>query len=106
MFLKKWLQTNINDIEKKVTTDHDHNKYITTQEFNKLTSKHFTARLAQANLASKNDIANFIKKINFDDDLKSLNKKLPQIKQSMYLLKMFLKITDIWLKSFYWSKWL
>ena len=47
-----------------MTTDHDHNKYITTQEFNKLTTETFTARLAQANVASKNDIANFIKRIN------------------------------------------
>ena len=28
-------------------------KYINTQEFNKLTSEHFFARLAQANLANK-----------------------------------------------------
>ena len=33
--------------------------YITTQEFNKLTSENFAVRLKQANLASKNDIANF-----------------------------------------------
>ena len=37
------------------------NIYITTQEFNKLTSEHFSAWLKQANLASKCDIANFIK---------------------------------------------
>ena len=55
--------TKIIKIENKVTTDHDHNKYITTQEFNKLTSENFSASLAQANLASKNDIANFVKKI-------------------------------------------
>ena len=36
------------DIEKKVT-DHVHVKYITTSEFNNLTAKSFTARLAQAN---------------------------------------------------------
>ena len=35
---------------------------MTTQEFNKLTAESFTARLAQANLASKSDIANFVKK--------------------------------------------
>ena len=45
-----------------MTTDHDHDKYITTQEFNKLTSDNFNARIAQANLASKNDIANFVKR--------------------------------------------
>ena len=41
--------------------DHVHDKYITTQEFNKLTVENFAARLKQANLASKNDIADFIK---------------------------------------------
>ena len=35
---------------------------ITTQEFNKLTSENFTAKLKQENLASKNDITNFVKK--------------------------------------------
>ena len=41
--------TKINEIENKVTTDHDHNIYSTTQESNKLTKETFTARLAQAN---------------------------------------------------------
>ena len=40
--------TKVNEIEKK--TEHSHDKYITTQEFNKLTEENFTARLAQANL--------------------------------------------------------
>ena len=34
----------------------NHDKYITTQEFNKLTEENFIARLAQANLGSKNGI--------------------------------------------------
>ena len=34
-------------------TDHDRDKYITTPEFNKLTTGNFAARLVQANLASK-----------------------------------------------------
>ena len=50
------------EIENKITTDHDHDKYITTQEFNKLTSENFATRLVQANLASKNDTANFVRK--------------------------------------------
>ena len=54
--------TIINEIEKKITTDDDHNRCITTQEFNKLTPEYFAARLAQPNLASKSDIANFVKK--------------------------------------------
>ena len=48
--------TKINENEKKITTDYDHDKYITFKEFHKLTSKNFAARLAQANLSSKNDI--------------------------------------------------
>ena len=36
--------------------------YITTQEYHKLTSENFTAILARVNLASKNDIADFVKK--------------------------------------------
>ena len=64
--------TKFREIENKITTDHDHDKYITTQELNKLTSENLNARLKQANLASKNDIANFIKKADFDDKLKNI----------------------------------
>ena len=39
-------------------TNYDRDKYITPPEFNKLTAETFSARLAQANLASKSDIAN------------------------------------------------
>ena len=65
----------MNEIEKKVT-DHDHDNYITTQESNKQTPKSFAARLAQANLASNADIANFVKETDFYDKLKNLNKKV------------------------------
>ena len=41
--------TKIADIEEKIT-DHDHDKYITTPEFNTLAATIFNARLAQANL--------------------------------------------------------
>ena len=56
--------TKINEIEKKIT-DHSHDKYITTPEFNKLTAENFAARLAQANLVAKTD---------FDNKLINLNK--------------------------------
>ena len=36
-----------------MTTDNDHDKNVTTQEFNKLSAENITARLTQANLASK-----------------------------------------------------
>ena len=60
--------TNTNDLVKKLIirhthkiTDHNHDKYINTQEFNKLISDNFADRLKQANLVSKNDIADFTK---------------------------------------------
>ena len=56
--------TKISDIEKKID-DHNHDKYITTQEFNKLTTENFNARLAQENLITKTD---------FDAKLHSLSK--------------------------------
>ena len=51
----------INETEKKIT-DHKHDKYLTTPEFNKLTSESFAAGLNQPNLASKSDITNFAKR--------------------------------------------
>ena len=56
----------------KINTDHDHDIYIATQEFNKLTSENFTARLKHADFAGKNDIVNFVKKISFDKKLKTV----------------------------------
>ena len=41
---KTGYNTKISEIENKITTYHDHGKYITTQEFNKLTAENFTAR--------------------------------------------------------------
>ena len=64
--------TKISEIENKIITDHDHDKYITTPEFNRLTSKNFTARLKQANLASKSDVVNFVKRTRFDEKLKTV----------------------------------
>ena len=63
--------------------DHDHSKYITTQDFNKLTAENFTARLKQANIVAKVDIADFIEKADFDDKLRYFLKQLLQIKQNM-----------------------
>ena len=54
------------EIEKKLT-DHNHDKYITTPEFNKLSAETFAARLAQANLIAKTD---------FDAKLSGLNRKI------------------------------
>ena len=61
----------INEIEKK-TDDHNHDKYITIAEFDKLTSENFAARLKQANLESKSDIANFVNMTDFINKLKDV----------------------------------
>ena len=51
----------ISKIEKKVTTDHDHDKYIATQEL--ILTTNLVVRSAQSNLRSKCDIADFIKNV-------------------------------------------
>ena len=61
---------------KKKITDHDRT----------ITSQNFAPRLAQANLASKNDIANFVKKTDFDDKLKKLNKNVTSNKTKHVLV--------------------
>ena len=60
-------------------TDHNHDKYITTAEFNILVPDVFVVRLAQANLITKTD---------FDVKCQVLTEKLPQVNQNIYLLKM------------------
>ena len=50
------------EIEKKFS-DHNHDKYITTPEFNRLTTKNFKARVEQANLITKTDLHTELKKI-------------------------------------------
>ena len=50
---------------KKKLSDHDHDKYITSPEFNTLAAEVFTVRLAPANLVTKTDF-----------ETESLNKKL------------------------------
>ena len=53
--------TKISDIEKKIT-DHNHDKYITTLEFNTLAARVFNARLAEADLVTKTDFDAKLKK--------------------------------------------
>ena len=67
---------------KKKITDHTHDKYITTPEFNKLTAENFAARLAQANLITKTD---------FDAKLSSLNRKITSNKTKHLLIENELK---------------
>ena len=58
---KAYYNTKISETEIK-STDHDHDKYIISPEFKKLTAENFAARLAQEYFASKSDIPNFVKK--------------------------------------------
>ena len=82
--------TKITEIEKKLT-DHNHDKYITTPEFNTLAADVFNARLAQANLITKTD---------FDAKLSSLNTKIMSNKSKHLLVENELKK----LKSYFLEK--
>ena len=65
LFNKTDYNIKVTEIENKLN-NHNHDKYIDTSEFNKLTADAFNARLAQANL---------IKKAEFDSRLSILNRK-------------------------------
>ena len=82
--------TKINEVKEKIS-DHDHDKYSTTPEFNKLTVENFAARLAQTNLANKGNIANFVKMTDFDDKLKTLHKRVATNKTKYLLVENELK---------------
>ena len=51
-----------------------HDKYITTQEFNSLTTENFGARSKQTKLATKDDIDSFVKKK--DEKLRTIDNKV------------------------------
>ena len=67
----------ITEVENKIT-NHKHNEYITTPEFNKLAADAFNARIAQANL---------ITTTNFDTRLSGLNRKITKNKSDHVLVK-------------------
>ena len=73
--------TKIPEIEKKLT-DHDHDKYITTPEFNALAASVFNARLAQVSLITKAD---------FDAKLSNLNRKITSNKSKHLIAENELK---------------
>ena len=69
----------ITEIENKLN-NHNHDKYITTPEFNTLAADVFNARLKRANLVTK---------IDFDNTVSSLNNKIAaKKKQKMSLFRM------------------
>ena len=62
--------TEVTEIENKLN-NYNHDNYITTPEFNKLSADVFNERLAQANLITEAD---------FDSKLLNLNRKITQNK--------------------------
>ena len=73
--------TKINEFEKKIT-EHDHEKYITTPEFNNLAAGLFTAKLTQADLVTKTD---------FDTKLQDISKRITSNKSKHLLVENELK---------------
>ena len=74
--------TEISGFQKKKVIDYNHGKYITTPEFNKLTTENVKARLTQANLITKTD---------FDAKLQSLSKRITSNKAKHLLVQNELK---------------
>ena len=69
--------TKVTEIENKLN-NHNRDKYIDTQEFNKLTADVFDARIAEASLITKTD---------FDANLSSLHKKVTSNKTKHLLVE-------------------
>ena len=64
---------------KRKSVNHNHDKYISTPEFNRLTTENFKARLAQADLVTKTD---------FDIKLKDISDRITSNKRKHLLVKM------------------
>ena len=77
MLKKTDYNTKLTDIENKLN-DNNHDKYITTPEFNTSAADVFNVRLAQANLITKTD---------FNAKLPSLNRKIIQNKTKHLLVE-------------------
>ena len=73
--------TKISDVESKIN-NHNHEKYITTLEFNKSTTQNFKARLPQENLVAKTD---------FDAKLQDISKRNISNKSKNLLVEKELK---------------
>ena len=86
--------TKISELEKKLTY-HNHDKYITTTEFNTLAAGVFNARLAQSNLITETD---------FDSNLSSLNRKSTTNKTKHMLVENELKKLKIFDSSYFIGK--
>ena len=83
------------EIEYKLN-NHNHDKYITTPEFNTLAADVFNARLAEANLVIKT---------NFDSAVSSLNNKIEANKtKNESIENEFKKVKTLDLSLFYWQE--
>ena len=78
--------TKLSEIAKKIFY-HNHDKYITTLEFDQFTAEIFALRLKRTNLVGKSDIANLVNKTYFDETLKNLNKKITSNKTKNVLVE-------------------
>ena len=84
----------ITEIEKQLT-NHNHDKYITTPEFNTLAASVFNARLAKANLVTKTDFDNKISSFDSkiaanktkDESIENETKKLKTLDLSCFIGK-------------------
>ena len=85
----------ISDIEKKIT-DHNHDKYITTPEFNTLAADVFNARLA-----AQTDL---IRKPEFDFKLKGISDRVTKNKTKHLLVENELKKLKALGLSYFWGK--
>ena len=74
---KTHYNTKVSEIENKIT-DHNHDKYVTPPEFNKLTAENFKARLAKADLVTKTD---------FDTKLQDISKRITSSKTRHLLVE-------------------
>ena len=96
MVKKTDYNTKICDIEKKIT-DHNHDKYITTPEFNTLGADVFNSRLA-----AQTDL---IRKPEFDFELKGISDRVIKNKTKHLLVENDLKnIKNTWFKLFWGQK--
>ena len=86
--------TKVTEIENKLH-NHNHDKYITTPEFNKLAADVFSARLSQANLITKTD---------FDAKLSSRNRKITKNKTKHLLVENELNKVKTFDSSFFIGK--
>ena len=72
--------TKIKNIKRKIP---NHDRYITTYDFNTFSDETSDERLRQSKLVAKTDIADFAKKTYFDEKPKNIIKMWLRIKQNM-----------------------